>query len=152
MWSVEQKQERRKRNRAFIACINEELNMINEHDIKDMWPDYVSFGQVDPTGRSPHEPGAKLDAGKSPVYQGLLDYFPRACLAVAEVSAAGAAKYAWKGWETVPDGINRYSNALGRHIINKAIEGKYDPEGFLHSAQIAWNALATLELELREGK
>jgi hypothetical protein len=151
MWSVEQKQERRKRNRAFIACINEEL-MINEHDIKDMWPHRHQLNQVDPTGRGPHELGAKLDAGKSPVYQGLLDYFPRACLAVAEVSAAGAAKYAWKGWETVPDGINRYSNALGRHIINKAIEGKYDPEGFLHSAQIAWNALATLELELREGK
>jgi hypothetical protein len=147
---VEQKQERRKRNRAFIACINEELNMINEHDIKDLWPE--AWKQKDPNGKSPHEPGAKLDAGKSPVYQGLLDYFPRACLAVAEVSAAGAAKYAWKGWETVPDGINRYSNALGRHIINKAIEGKYDPEGFLHSAQIAWNALATLELELREGK
>jgi hypothetical protein len=126
--------------------------MISEKDIEM----YKAMGfpqpQTDPTGRSPHDPGAKLDAGKSPVYQGLLDYFPRACLAVAEVSAAGAAKYAWKGWETVPDGINRYSNALGRHIINKAIEGKYDPEGFLHSAQIAWNALATLELELREGK
>jgi hypothetical protein len=118
--------------------------MINEHDIKDM--------QKDPNGKDPHQPGAKLDAGKSPVYQGLFDYFPRACLAVAEVSAAGAKKYAWKGWESVPDGINRYANALGRHIVNEAIEGDYDPEGFLHAAQIAWNAMARLELILKEGK
>jgi hypothetical protein len=52
----------------------------------------------------------------------------------------------------VPDGINRYANALGRHIVNEAIEGDYDPEGFLHAAQIAWNAMARLELILKEGK
>lgn len=108
--------------------------------------------ESDPTGRSAKEPGSKLDAGKSPIFQGLLDYFPRACLAVAGVSAAGAAKYAWKGWETVPDGINRYNNALARHIINESIEGPMDPEGFLHKAQIAWNAMAALELFLKEKK
>lgn len=105
--------------------------------------------EVDPNGKSAKEPGSKLDAGKSPVFLGLLNYFPRACLAVADVSAAGARKYAWKGWETVPDGINRYSDALGRHIVNEQIEGDYDPDGFLHAAQIAWNALARLELKLQ---
>jgi hypothetical protein len=106
--------------------------------------------EKDPNGKSQHEPGAKLDTGKSPVYQGLLDYFPRACLAVADVSAAGARKYAWKGWESVPDGIKRYGDALGRHIVNESIEGKFDSEGFRHAAQIAWNALARLELILKE--
>lgn len=106
--------------------------------------------EADPNGKSAKEPGSKLDAGKSPVLQGLFDYFPRACLAVANVSAAGAAKYAWKGWESVPDGINRYSNAMGRHILNESIEGPYDVDGFLHKAQIAWNALAVLELYLRD--
>jgi len=121
--------------------------MISEVDIRDMWPD---FQEKDPNGKNPHEAGAKLDSGKAPVFRGLLDYFPRACLAVASVSAAGARKYAWKGWEDVPDGINRYSDALGRHIVNMGIEGAYDPDGFLHRAQIAWNALAALELFLRE--
>lgn len=106
--------------------------------------------EFDPTGKQPHDMGAKLDAGKSPVFRGLLDYFPRACLAVADVSAAGAQKYAWKGWESVPDGVNRYSDALVRHIINESIEGEFDPDGFLHKAQQAWNALAALELYLRE--
>lgn len=106
--------------------------------------------EKDPNGRNPKEPGAKLDMGKSPVYRGLLDYFPRACKAVANVSAAGAAKYAWKGWETVPDGINRYRDALGRHIVDESIDGPYDADGFRHLAQQAWNALAALELTLRE--
>lgn len=118
--------------------------MISEVDIRD-------FPRIerDPNGRAPNTPGAKLDAGKSPLFQGLLDYFPRACLAVAGVSAAGAKKYAWKGWESVPDGINRYSDAMLRHVANESIEGPLDPEGFAHKAQVAWNALAVLELFLR---
>lgn len=106
--------------------------------------------ESDPTGKDPHSLGAKLDQGKSPVWQGLLDYFPRACKEVALVSLAGANKYAWKGWETVPDGVNRYMNALGRHQLDLSIQGEYDPDGFLHRAQVAWNALAALELWLRE--
>jgi Domain of unknown function (DUF5664) len=127
--------------------------LINEHDIKDMWPgvrpNLQILGEIDPNGKSLKEPGAKADAGKSAVYQGLFDYFPQACMAVADVSTAGASKYSWKGWEKVPDGENRYRNAVGRHILKRSIEGEYDPEGFMHDAQIAWNALAVLELVLR---
>jgi hypothetical protein len=104
----------------------------------------------DPHGKSQHEAGAKLDAGKAPVWQGLLDYFPLACQAIAEVSQGGAVKYAWKGWESVPNGIVRYRNAQARHIIAESIEGPYDSEGFRHLAQNAWNALAVLELTLRQ--
>lgn len=112
--------------------------------------------EKDPDGKKPHELGAKLDSGKAPIFRGLLDYFPRALEAVSHVSRAGAAKYAWKGWETVNDGYNRYQDALGRHQIKKAIEGPLDSEllergeKILHDAQIAWNALAALELWLRE--
>lgn len=126
--------------------------MISEVDIRD-WPTMRPrfFIERDPNGKSPKEPGSKLDAGKSPVLQGLLDYFPRACMAVADVSAFGANKYAWKGWETVPDGINRYGNALGRHVVYESIEGRYDlATGKLHAAHVCWNALARLELLLRE--
>lgn len=107
--------------------------------------------EADPTGRNPHEPGAKLDAGKSPVRRGLLEYFPRACMAVAEVSASGARKYTWGGWQSVPDGIDRYGDAGARHICRAAIEGHTDPDyGHLHAAHEAWNAMARLELLLRE--
>jgi hypothetical protein len=112
--------------------------------------------EFDPNGRNPHEPGAKLDAGKPPIFQGVLDYFPRAIEAVSMVSQAGADKYAWKGWESVPDGYNRYMNALGRHLTKRAKEGPWDSDFLkvdkyiLHDAQVAWNALAALELYLRE--
>src|SRR3990167_2288915 len=115
-------------------------------------PQESLMSETDPHGKQPGELGAKLDAGKSCVWRCLFDYFPRACLDVASVSSRGAAKYAWKGWESVPDGVARYSDALGRHILNESIEGPYDKDGFLHKAQIAWNALAALELYLRENK
>lgn len=113
----------------------------------------------DPSGISAKTPGAKLDAGKAPIFQGLLDYFPRAVQAVAALSAYGANKYSWKGWEHVADGVNRYSNAQQRHVVKESIEGPYDldamndpkfPAMILHKTQVAWNALAALELYLRE--
>lgn len=106
--------------------------------------------EFDPNGKSSKEPGSKLDAGKSPVYQGCFQYFPLALEAVARVSEKGAKKYSWKGWETVPDGINRYSNALGRHISKETFEYLDPDTEEPHAAQIAWNALARLELILRE--
>jgi hypothetical protein len=109
--------------------------------------------EKDPNGKDAKQSGSKLDSGKSPVFRGLIDYFPRACMAVAEVSQRGAEKYVWKGWEDVPDGINRYSDAIIRHICKEAIEGKIDPDfGLLHKAHVAWNALAVLELELRHSE
>lgn len=107
--------------------------------------------EYDPTGKAPGEPGAKLDAGKPPVYRGCIAYFPRALEAVADISAIGAEKYTWEGWRTVPDGLNRYSDALGRHATREKYEGLYDPDTKkLHAAHLAWNALARLELILEE--
>jgi hypothetical protein len=107
--------------------------------------------EKDPFGKSPHESGAKLDQGKATIRRGLLEYFPRACLEIAKVSAFGASKYAWGGWVEVPDGINRYGDAGIRHICRAAIEGEIDPDsGLAHKAHEAWNALAVLEKFLQE--
>lgn len=107
----------------------------------------VNLKEADPNGIGQHQPGAKMDAGKAPVMQGVIQYFPRALKAVSMVSLVGAKKYAWKGWEAVPDGINRYSDALGRHLLAEEIEGPIDADTQqLHAAQVAWNALARLEL------
>jgi len=106
--------------------------------------------EADPNGILPNTPGAKLDAGKPPVLRGVIQYFPRALMAVSEVSAHGASKYTWKGWESVPDGVSRYGDALVRHLVKESYE-ELDPDsGLLHAAQVAWNALARLELTLRK--
>lgn len=103
----------------------------------------------DPNGLDPTAPGAKLDATKAPAWRGTTAYFPRALLAVAEVSAFGAAKYTWGGWRSVPEGQARYTDAMQRHLLGESIDGPKDPEtGLLHAAQVAWNALARLELVL----
>jgi hypothetical protein len=105
--------------------------------------------EFDPTGKKPNSDGAKLDGGKPCIRTGVIEYFPRALIAFAEVSEYGAKKYLWNGWESVPDGIRRYGDAGMRHAIKAKIEGETDSEsGLLHSAQEAWNALARLELIL----
>lgn len=114
--------------------------------------------EKDPNGLGAKAPGSKLDAGKAPIMQGVFQYFPRALWAVADLSQAGADKYSWNGWEKVSDGINRYGNAVGRHILKEKIEGPWDldflkaekPRRILHVTEEAWNALARLELILRE--
>ena len=99
--------------------------------------------------------GVKYDAGKPEVVKGALHYFPNALAAVADVSAAGARKYTWDGWRTVPDGVGRYTEAMGRHLLAER-EGPTDSgpggTGCLHAAQVAWNALARLELMLEDAK
>lgn len=61
----------------------------------------IATPESDPAGRSPHQPGAKLDAGKLRADL-MLDGFPRALTAVAEVATYGATKYTPHGW--VDDG------------------------------------------------
>lgn len=107
--------------------------------------------EADPHGIDAHAPGAKLVHGK--VRPSLiLDAMPRALMAVAEVGTYGANKYSENGWLEVPDGIKRYTDAMDRHRLKEKIEGPIDLESgtLLHAAQTAWNALARLELILRD--
>ena len=114
-------------------------------------PTKVIMAEVDPNGKSAHESGSKLDSGKPCVFRGVVEYFSKAILAVAEVSTFGAKKYVWKGWETVPDGINRYSDAMMRHILKEGSGEHIDPDSkLLHAAHTARGALSRLELMLRE--
>jgi hypothetical protein len=102
----------------------------------------------DPNGKDQHEPGAKLDAGK-PRAALVLGDFSRALSAVTDVGTYGAAKYTDHGWITVPDGVQRYSDAMMRHWLDESAGIACDREtNLLHAAHLAWNALARLELML----
>lgn len=93
----------------------------------------------------------KYDGGKPSLYRGVIDYFPRALEEVGKVSSFGASKYSWAGWEGVPEGFARYSDAMVRHLIAEAKGEILDPDsGLLHASHQAWGALARLELLLRE--
>ena len=98
-----------------------------------------------------HQKGVKDDKGK-PDMSIIFEGFPRALLSVGDIGTFGANKYTRGGWMTVPDGINRYTAAMGRHLLAEAIDpGAVDEDsGELHAVQVAWNALARLELILRD--
>lgn len=106
--------------------------------------------EVDPNGLDRHAPGAKLDAGK--VRAGLvLGGFARALTEVARVGTYGANKYSPHGWVSVPDGIDRYTDAMHRHLLAEAAGQQRDADtDLLHAAHAAWNTLARLDLMLRE--
>lgn len=110
------------------------------------------MSEHDPNGIPAGAPGSKLDAGKNRL--GLvLGSFSNALWAVGEVGTYGATKYCDHGWEQVPDGVSRYTDALMRHML-KELGGEMcdqDTE-MLHAAHTAWNALARLELMVREKK
>ena len=108
--------------------------------------------EFDPNGVGQHDAGAKLDGGK-PMAGRLLGMFSNALLAVAEVGTFGAKKYSVGGWQHVEDGINRYDDAGFRHWLKRHSGEEVDPEtDMLHAAHEAWNALAKLELMIRESK
>lgn len=106
--------------------------------------------EYDPNGLDPHAGGAKLDGGKNNL--GLVfEDFARALWAVGEVGTLGAVEYSPSGWLSVPNGQKRYSSAMLRHHFKDLIHGPVDAKsGLLHAAHRAWNALAVLELMLRE--
>lgn len=106
--------------------------------------------EIDPNGIDAHAPGAKLDAGKlRPAL--VLGGFSNALLAVTEVGTDGANKYTDNGWKEVANGFARYSDAEARHRLKRESGETTDPDsGSLHLAHEAWNALAKLELYLKD--
>lgn len=103
----------------------------------------------DPHGLTANDPGAKFDADK--VRPSLIiNAMPLALLAVSEVGTYGANKYSENGWKDVDNGIARYTDAMDRHRIKEGLEVFDEDSNLRHAAQVAWNALARLELMLCE--
>lgn len=95
-----------------------------------------------------HVAGAKDDSGKNRV--GLvLGGFSKGLFEMSKVGTFGANKYTANGWKTVPQGIDRYEDAMLRHWLAYKSGETCDPEsGLPHLAHCAWNVLAVLTLSL----
>lgn len=99
---------------------------------------------------SEQEIGRKDDNGKSPIFQGVLNLFPRALEGVATVSAFGANKYSWDNWSSLSNGFERYSDAMARHLLKEGIGNGIDSDTRSpHILSTSWNSLARCELYLR---
>lgn len=108
--------------------------------------------EKDPSGIDQHTPGAKLDAGKVLPWL-MVSGFSRALAAVSDVTTKGARKYTPNGWMEVADGEARYMEAFSRHMLALARGEQIDADtGCMHKAQMIWNLMASLELELRNDR
>lgn len=95
------------------------------------------------------EPDLKFDSGK-PRWSLLMRGFAQSLAALVRVLTFGANKYAAHSWRTVPNGEERYRDALYRHLAAIEAGEKCDPEsGESHYAHAAFNILALHELELQ---
>jgi hypothetical protein len=81
-----------------------------------------------------------------PVTTGVLDYFPLAIKAVAEVSRIGNEQHnPGQPLHWAREKSTDHADCLVRHLMDR---GTTDSDGARHTAKVAWRALALLQEEL----
>lgn len=89
------------------------------------------------------DPAARKAA---PVFSGCMRYFPRAIMAVAELSRVANDQHnPGEPLHWAREKSGDHHDCLARHLLDA---GAVDTDGQRHSAKVAWRALAALELEL----
>lgn len=99
--------------------------------------------------KKPLESVSKAEKRKAtPVYSGVLKYFPRALQEVSKCSLAGQKQHNVGNdlyWDKSKSADNE--DALVRHLIDHTVN-PMDDDGVLHLAKVAWRSLAALEIYL----
>jgi hypothetical protein len=81
-----------------------------------------------------------------PITRGVLDYFPDAIAAVAEVSRLGNEQHnPGQPLHWAREKSTDHADCIARHLIER---GTVDSDGARHSAKLAWRALALLQIEI----
>lgn len=95
-------------------------------------------------------PTDKDERKRTPIATGVLDYFPDALAAIAQVSFIGNEQHNpgtplhWDRSKSADE-----ADALIRHFLER---GTVDVDGMRHSAKMAWRALALLQKEIEGEK
>lgn len=85
----------------------------------------------------------------TPIYSGVIKYFPRAIAYVSQVSWQGNQQHHpdkplhWDRAKSTDE-----PDALMRHLVDHARGDVFDDDGIRHLGKCAWRALALLEKEL----
>ena len=87
--------------------------------------------------------GIKYDEGKPRLAEMVID-FKEPLLELCKVWEFGANKYSKSNWKEVDNGIDRYTNAMLRHLVAEDDKLYDDESKLLHASHIAFNALARL--------
>lgn len=101
------------------------------------------MGKSKDKGLFPSDAGARK---RLPITSGVLDYFPAAIIAIAEVSRIGNDQHNpgkplhWNRGKS-----SDHADTIARHLLER---GTRDTDGVRHSAKLAWRTLAMLQMEL----
>ncbi|MCQ2574534.1 MAG: DUF5664 domain-containing protein [Alphaproteobacteria bacterium] len=95
--------------------------------------------------------GIKYDNGKRRIAETIID-FKDSIEALTDVWTYGANKYAKSNWKQLDNAIDRYTNAMLRHLLAEDTNRYDDETKLLHAAHIAFNALARLHFIIEEEK
>lgn len=85
-----------------------------------------------------------------PITTGVIDYFPAALAAVAEVSRKGNEQHnPGQPLHWAKEKSTDHADCIARHLIER---GSFDSDGGRHSAKLAWRALALLQTEIEASR
>lgn len=86
----------------------------------------------------------------APIARGVLDYFPDALFAVAELSRIGNEQHnPGQPLHWAREKSTDHADCIVRHLIER---GKVDSDGVSHTVKVAWRALALLQVEIEEAR
>jgi hypothetical protein len=103
-----------------------------------------------PTQQSPRLPADAQARKNIPLCSGLLDYFPDALAAVAELSKKGNDQHNpgeplhWARGKSTDQ-----ADTILRHMLDR---GTLDTDKVRHSTKVAWRSLAQLQIEIEEAE
>jgi len=118
--------------------------------MRDTYPRYVADSPYTPHEKNIVEPTKAQERKATPVYSGVLKYFPLALAEVAKCSAAGNEQH-HKGqplhWDKSKS--SDHLDALTRHLMDHSIN-PIDDDEISHLSKVAWRALAALQESLEK--
>jgi hypothetical protein len=89
----------------------------------------------------------------TPVYTGVIKYFPDAIKEISKASLAGNKQHL-EGQPLFWDRTKSKDqlDALTRHLIDYASGKEFDEDGVRHLAKVCWRALAQMQLDIERNK
>jgi hypothetical protein len=82
----------------------------------------------------------------APMARGLLDYFPDALFAVADLSRIGNEQHnPGQPMHWAKEKSTDHADCIMRHLVDR---GTLDSDGVRHATKVAWRALALLQTEI----
>ena len=104
------------------------------------------YWELIPPAKASASPTKAQQRKSTPIYSGVMQYFPNALRAVAQCSKICNDQHnPGEPLHWAKEKSSDHHDSLVRHLLES---GELDDDGVLHSTKVAWRALALLEVEL----